>query len=51
VSTRMNNWEVKELLPEEDQRRTTVYAQDDPYGQSSAYDLPHSPTANRFSRY
>ncbi len=28
MSTRMNNWEVKELLPEED-RRTTVY-NDDP---------------------
>lgn len=50
VSTRMNNWEVKELLPEED-RRATVYA-DDPYGHSSAYDHPYSPspTANRYSR-
>jgi Chitin synthase export chaperone len=47
VSTRMNNWEVKELLPEED-RRTTVY-HDDPYGHSSAYDHPYSPTANRYS--
>ncbi|KAI1393157.1 chitin synthase export chaperone [Hypoxylon trugodes] len=47
VGTRMNNWEVKELLPEED-RRTTVYM-DDPYGQSSPYD--HSPSGNRMSRY
>ncbi|GAW19217.1 chitin synthase export chaperone [Xylariales sp. No.14919] len=47
VGTRMNNWEVKELLPEED-RRTTVYA-DDPYGQSSSYDHSYSP--NRTSRY
>ncbi|KAI3337558.1 chitin synthase export chaperone [Xylariaceae sp. AK1471] len=47
VGTRMNNWEVKELLPEED-RRTTIYA-DDPYGQSSSYDHSHSP--NRMSRY
>ncbi|KEZ45253.1 Chitin synthase export chaperone [Scedosporium apiospermum] len=49
VGTRMNNWEVKELLPE-DERRATVYA-DDPYGQSSAYDHPYSPTptAQRFS--
>jgi len=49
VGTRMNNWEVKELLPEDD-RRATVYS-DDPYGQSSAYDHPYSPTANRSSRY
>ncbi|KAI1122928.1 chitin synthase export chaperone [Nemania abortiva] len=47
VGTRMNNWEVKELLPEED-RRNTIYA-DDPYGQSSAYDHSYSP--NRTSRY
>ncbi|KAI0530303.1 chitin synthase export chaperone [Xylaria digitata] len=47
VGTRMNNWEVKELLPEED-RRTTVYA-DDQYGQSSSYDHSYSP--NRMSRY
>jgi hypothetical protein len=49
VGTRMNNWEVKELLPE-DERRATIYA-DDPYGQSSAYDHPYSPTptAQRFS--
>ncbi len=45
----MNNWEVKELLPEED-RRATVYA-DDPYGHSSAYDHSYSPTANRYSKY
>ena len=43
----MNNWEVKELLPDED-RRTTVYM-DDPYGQSSSYDLPYSPTSQRYS--
>jgi hypothetical protein len=46
----MNNWEVKELLPE-DERRTTVY-NDDPYGQSSAYETTYSPaSANRSSRY
>ncbi|KAH6612211.1 chitin synthase III catalytic subunit [Chaetomium sp. MPI-SDFR-AT-0129] len=49
VGTRMNNWEVKELLPEED-RRATVY-HDDPYGQSSAFDNAYSPTPNRHSRY
>lgn len=49
VGTRMNNWEVKELLPEDD-RRATVYS-DDPYGHSSAYDHPYSPTNNRSSRY
>ena len=49
VGTRMNNWEVKELLPE-DERRTTVYM-DDPSGLSSAYDHSYSPSANRFSRY
>ncbi|KAI1828388.1 chitin synthase export chaperone [Xylaria intraflava] len=47
VGTRMNNWEIKELLPEED-RRNTVYA-DDPFGQSSSYDQPYSP--HRMSRY
>ncbi|KAI0506719.1 chitin synthase export chaperone [Xylaria bambusicola] len=47
VGTRMNNWEVKELLPEED-RRTTVYV-DDPYAHSSSYDHSYSP--NRGSRY
>lgn len=49
VGTRMNNWEVKELLPE-DERRGTVY-HDDPYGQSSTYDHAYSPTpnANRYS--
>jgi hypothetical protein len=49
VGTRMNNWEVKELLPEED-RRATVY-HDDPYAQSSAYDNSFSPSPNRHSRY
>jgi hypothetical protein len=49
VGTRLNNWEVKELLPE-DERRTTVYM-DDPYGQSSSYDHPYSPAGNRSSRY
>ncbi|KIH89795.1 chitin synthase export chaperone [Sporothrix brasiliensis 5110] len=49
VGTRMNNWEVKELMPEED-RRNTIYTED-PYGQSSAYDHPYSPTGNRFSKY
>ncbi|KFA77495.1 hypothetical protein S40288_04262 [Stachybotrys chartarum IBT 40288] len=47
VGTRMNNWEVKDLLPEED-RRATVYA-DDPHGHTSAYDLPYSPSAARYS--
>ncbi|KAJ4424275.1 Chitin synthase, class 7 [Gnomoniopsis sp. IMI 355080] len=51
VGTRMNNWEVKELLPEED-RRATVYM-DDPYAQSSSYDHTYSPSpnANRYSKY
>ncbi|KHO01211.1 Chitin synthase export chaperone [Metarhizium album ARSEF 1941] len=47
VGTRMNNWEVKELLPE-DERRGTVYA-DDPYGHTSSYDPPYTPTAHRYS--
>ncbi|KAI1263916.1 chitin synthase export chaperone [Xylariaceae sp. FL1019] len=46
VGTRMNNWEVKELLPE-DERRQTIY-QDDPFSQASPYD--YSPN-NRHSRY
>lgn len=47
----MNNWEVKELLPEED-RRATMYM-DDPYAHSSAYDHTYSPSpnANRHSKY
>lgn len=49
VGTRMNNWEVKDLLPE-DERRTTVYTED-PHGQSSSYDHPYSPTNGRFSKY
>lgn len=49
VGTRMNNWEVKELLPEED-RRATVY-QDDPYAQSSTYDHAYSSSPNRHSKY
>ncbi|KAI0097140.1 chitin synthase export chaperone [Daldinia grandis] len=49
VGTRMNNWEVKELLPEEE-RRTTVYM-DEPYGHSSPYDHSSSPSRNRTSRY
>ncbi|KAL2155688.1 hypothetical protein VTH82DRAFT_430 [Thermothelomyces myriococcoides] len=49
VGTRINNWEVKDLLPEED-RRATMY-HDDPYGQSTTYDAPFSPTTNRYSRY
>lgn len=47
VGTRMNNWEVRELLPE-DERRATTYA-DDPYGQTSGHDLPYSPAAQRYS--
>lgn len=47
VGTRMNNWEVKDLGPEDD-RRTTVY--DDPYGQGSGYDHPFSsPSGPRYS--
>ncbi|KAG5940305.1 Chitin synthase, class 7 [Claviceps sorghi] len=46
VGTRMNNWEVKELLPE-DERRATFYA-DDLYGHSSGHDLQSSPTAHRY---
>lgn len=53
VGTRMNNWEVKELLPE-DERRTTVYA-DDPYGQGyghgSGYDSPYAPSPGPHPRY
>lgn len=46
----MNNWEVKELLPEED-RRGTMY-QEDAYGPStSAYDHAYSPSPNRHSKY
>ncbi|KAI1773626.1 chitin synthase export chaperone [Hypoxylon cercidicola] len=48
VGTRMNNWEVKELLPEEE-RRTTIYT-DDPY-HPSPYDHSSSPSGNRMSRY
>ncbi|RDA82684.1 hypothetical protein CP532_6338 [Ophiocordyceps camponoti-leonardi (nom. inval.)] len=49
VGTRMNNWEVKELLPE-DERRATMYG-DDGYAQpTSPYDMPFSPaTAQRYS--
>ncbi|KAK1764435.1 chitin synthase III catalytic subunit [Phialemonium atrogriseum] len=49
VGTRMNTWEVKELLPE-DERRATVYSED-PYGHSSAFDNPYSPSSNRYSKY
>lgn len=45
----MNNWEVKELLPEEE-RRQTVYMED-PYAQSSGYDMPYSPTARYSTKY
>ncbi|XXH04354.1 SET domain-containing protein 3 [Hypoxylon texense] len=48
VGTRMNNWEVKELLPEEE-RRTTIYT-DDPY-HAGPYDHSSSPSGNRMSRY
>jgi membrane-bound inhibitor of C-type lysozyme len=47
VGTRMNNWEVKELLPE-DERRATIYT-DDPYGQSTTFDHPFSPSGARYS--
>jgi hypothetical protein len=47
VGTRMNNWEVKELLPEDD-RRNTVYL-DDPYGQATGYEH-YSPTQSRYSQ-
>lgn len=49
VGTKMNNWEVKELLPE-DERRGTVYA-DDPHGHSSAYDMAYSPTQRFSTKY
>ena len=49
VGTRMNNWEVKELLPEED-RRATMYNEES-FGQSSAYDQSFSASPNRHSRY
>lgn len=50
VGQRMNNWEVKDLLPEEE-RRATVY-QDDPYGQATGYDNnSYSPSPQRHSRY
>lgn len=44
----MNNWEVKELVPEDD-RRTTMY--DDPYGQGSGYDHPFSSSPAQGPRY
>ncbi|KAI0481268.1 chitin synthase III catalytic subunit [Xylariaceae sp. FL0804] len=47
VGTRMNNWEVKEPLMD-DEKRNTVYA-DDPYARNSTYEHSHSP--NRTSRY
>ncbi|TEA14445.1 Chitin synthase export chaperone [Colletotrichum sidae] len=47
VGTRMNNWEVKDLLPEED-RRATVCA-DDPYGHASGYDHGYSQSPARNS--
>jgi hypothetical protein len=46
VGTRMNNWEVKDLLPEDD-HRTTMYMDD--HARTSAYDMPYSPTAARYS--
>ncbi|CEJ91829.1 Putative Chitin synthase export chaperone [[Torrubiella] hemipterigena] len=49
VGTRMNNWEVKELLPEDDYR-STVYM-DDHYAQSTAYDHPYSPTNRHSQKY
>ncbi len=49
VGTRMNNWEVKELLPEDElNRRNTVY-NDDPYAQSSAFEQPYTPSNHRYS--
>ena len=35
----MNNWEVKELLPEDERRATVLYRHD----YISSYDLPYSP--------
>lgn len=51
VGTRQNNWEIKELLSDED-RRATVYV-DDPYSQSGTYDHSFSPSPlpNRHSKY
>ncbi|KAK4177833.1 chitin synthase III catalytic subunit [Triangularia setosa] len=60
VGTRMNNWEVKELMgptseEEQQQRRATQIYHDDPYAQSSAYDTHpsqhYSTSPNRLSRY
>ena len=55
VGQRMNNWEVKELLPagpvDDLDRRHTVYTED-PYAQSTAYDHTYlPPAANRHSKY
>ena len=44
VGTKANNWEVKELLPE-DERRTTVY-QDSEYAGSTYF-----PSTERNSKY
>ncbi|KAL5598693.1 hypothetical protein BROUX41_003394 [Berkeleyomyces rouxiae] len=49
VGTRMNNWEVKELLPEED-RRQTMY-QDDAYNPSGHDSYLPSPSARYSQRY
>lgn len=43
----MNNWEVKELLPEED-RRATVYDAD-PYVHTGGYDNSYSASPARYS--
>ncbi|KAH8899012.1 chitin synthase export chaperone [Thozetella sp. PMI_491] len=49
VGQRMNNWEVKELLPEEE-RRATIYT-DDPYGHATGYEHSFSPSPNRYSKH
>jgi hypothetical protein len=49
VGTKMNNWEVKDLLTEEE-RRATAYA-DEPGRHSSMLDSYAAPPSNRYSRY
>jgi len=47
VGTKQNNWEVKELLPTEDERRTTVYQDADSQYAGSIYNQP--PVNKRYS--
>jgi hypothetical protein len=52
VGTKMNNWEVKDLLTEEE-RRATTYMDDGPMGRNSTMLDSYSPvtTNHRYSRY